>query len=58
MCGEKTGFAYSEDIQLPALEQAAAAARTISRSGGHQIVHANQRSVGHALYLPVIHYSH
>lgn len=33
MAGEKTGFAYSEDIVLPALEQAAAAARSIARHG-------------------------
>ena len=33
MSGEKTGFAYSEDIVLPALEQAAGAARSIARHG-------------------------
>jgi len=32
--GEKTGFAYSDDIILPALEQAAGAARTIALQGG------------------------
>ncbi len=32
--GEKTGYAYSDDIILPALEQAASAARSIARSGG------------------------
>ncbi len=31
--GEKTGFAYSDELLLPALEQAAGAARAISRSG-------------------------
>jgi TldD protein len=31
--GEKTGFAYSDEIQLPALLEAAGAARAISRSG-------------------------
>jgi len=31
--GEKTGFAYSDDLVLPALEQAAGAARSIARSG-------------------------
>src|SRR5688572_909363 len=30
MSGEKTGFAYSDDIVMPALEQAASAARSIS----------------------------
>ncbi len=32
--GEKTGFAYSDDILLPALEDAAGAARAIARHGG------------------------
>lgn len=32
--GEKTGFAYSDEIVLPALTQAAEAARAITRSGG------------------------
>lgn len=31
--GEKTGFAYSDDIMLPALEQAAVAARSIAARG-------------------------
>lgn len=31
--GEKTGFAYSDDIILPALEQAADAARSIAKQG-------------------------
>jgi TldD protein len=31
--GEKTGFAYSDDMRLPALIQAAEAARAIARSG-------------------------
>ncbi len=34
LSGEKTGFAYSEDIILPALEQAAQASRTIAVHGG------------------------
>lgn len=35
--GEKTGFAYSDELVLPALEQAATAARSIAvRSGGVQ----------------------
>ena len=32
--GEKAGFAYSDDIMLPALQDAAAAARAIARHGG------------------------
>ncbi|EXJ16343.1 metalloprotease TldD [Imhoffiella purpurea] len=31
--GEKTGFAYSDELQFPALEQAAEAARAIARAG-------------------------
>lgn len=33
MAGDKTGFAYSEDLLLPALQQSALAARSIARSG-------------------------
>ena len=33
VCGEKTGFAYSEELVLPALQGAADAARAISRQG-------------------------
>ncbi len=41
--GEKTGFAYSDDIILPALEKAATAARTIALQGGHHTVQAWHR---------------
>ncbi len=34
MAGERTGFAYSDEIQLDALGHAADAARSIARSGG------------------------
>lgn len=54
MSGEKTGFAYSDDILMPALEQAASAARSISRQGGHShAMQAYKKTEGHALYLPV-----
>jgi TldD protein len=33
--GDKTGYAYCDDIQLPAMERAAAAARSIACSGSH-----------------------
>lgn len=33
LAGEKTGFAYAEDIQLPALTAATEAARSIARAG-------------------------
>ena len=51
LAGEKTGFAYSDDIILPALEQAATAARTIAVSGGQQSVKAwDKQSHSHQLY--------
>ena len=36
--GEKTAFAYSDDISLPALESAARATRAIASQGGQQVV--------------------
>lgn len=53
MSGEKTGFAYSDDIVMPALEQAASAARSIGKRGEHQSVKAVEWTTGHDLYLPV-----
>jgi TldD protein len=41
--GEKTGFAYSDELLLPALEQAASAARAIARQGDSQAVQAWKR---------------
>ena len=40
MSGEKTGFAYADDIVMPALEQAAHAARSIAKQGGEHAVQA------------------
>jgi len=51
--GEKTGFAYSDEIVLPALEEASRAARAIARHGGTQSVQAWQPRDGHRLYLPI-----
>jgi len=48
--GEKTGFAYSDELILPALEQAAGAARAIARQGQEMQVQAWHRSVPEALY--------
>lgn len=53
MSGEKTGFAYSDDILMPALEQAAYAARSISLQEGQQAVSTYQWTKGHELYLPI-----
>ena len=38
IAGEKTGFAYSDEFQFPALAQAASAARAISAHGGDKSV--------------------
>ncbi len=48
--GEKTGFAYSDDIILPALEQAAKAARGIAQLGQPQSLCVWQRQPQVALY--------
>jgi TldD protein len=48
--GEKTGFAYSDELVLPALESAAGAARAIARQGQEKNVQAWQRSDAVALY--------
>lgn len=53
MSGEKTGFAYADDIVLPALEQAASAARSIVKQSGQQIVKVWQKTLGHKLYQPI-----
>jgi len=50
---EKTGFAYSDAIILPALTQAADAARTIARSGGSNQVKAWSGTQGRDLYTPL-----
>jgi len=53
ICGEKTGFAYSDEITFPALAQAAEAARAIAGAGQHaQVRIANQAAV-HRLYEPI-----
>ena len=50
--GEKSGFAYSDEIDAPALTSAARAARAIARSGSEGHVKAWEKRKGHALYLP------
>ncbi len=51
--GEKSGFAYSDEILLPALEETAAAARAIARSGTEKRVQAWQRVARKPLYVPI-----
>jgi TldD protein len=50
--GEKTAFAYSDDISLPALESAAQATRAIARQGAEGGTAVTRRNQGRALYLP------
>ncbi|HET9404072.1 MAG TPA: metalloprotease TldD [Burkholderiales bacterium] len=55
--GEKTAFAYSDDISLPALEAAAQATRAIARQGQAGRTQVAKRATGgsltgHNLYLP------
>jgi TldD protein len=51
--GEKTGFAYSDELQLPALLQAAQAARAIARSGAEGAVQVAKAPVPRRLYEPL-----
>ena len=51
--GEKTGFSYSDEFILPALEHAASAARAIARQGDAQAVNALIRGDRKALYSPI-----
>ena len=48
--GEKTGFAYSDELVLPALERAAGAARAIARQGQDLEVQAWNRTNAAPLY--------
>ena len=50
--GEKTAFAYSDDITLNALEDAALATRAIARQGGKQKAAHLHAGKSHTLYLP------
>ncbi len=50
--GEKTAFAYSDDINLAALQQAANATKAIAAIGGEQTAPAIERVDAPQLYLP------
>ncbi len=59
--GEKTAFAYSDEISLPALTQAAETTRAIARQGGNlssgavaggKAIYTPSRAEGRKLYLP------
>ena len=52
--GEKTGFAYSDELAMPALENAATAARAIARSGtDKQLQIGWSEASSKSLYTPV-----
>ncbi|MUG03609.1 hypothetical protein ECC01_21790, partial [Bacillus tequilensis] len=50
--GEKTGFAYSDEINAQALIEASTSARAIARGGGTVAPHALVRGPGQSLYVP------
>ena len=50
--GEKTAFAYSDDISLTALDAAAQATRAIARQGQAGRKRVARRASGHNLYTP------
>jgi TldD protein len=50
--GEKTAFAYSDDIAMPALTLAARATRAIARQGTPAAVRVGSHTEGRRLYLP------
>ena len=50
--GDKTAFAYSDDISMTALQSAALATRAIARQGGTQSVPMLHPGKRHALYVP------
>ena len=53
IAGERTGFAYSDEIVPAALEEAARAARAIAARGQAGALQAWRPVTGHKLYLPV-----
>jgi TldD protein len=53
IAGEKTAFAYSDEISLPALEDAARATRAIASGGGSRHPVAARKGSGLALYRPI-----
>ncbi|MCZ4368874.1 PmbA/TldA family metallopeptidase, partial [Sulfitobacter dubius] len=51
--GEKTGFAYSDQIQLEGLQQSAIAARGIAQQGQNASVQAFKRNSNQTYYAAV-----
>ena len=52
VAGEKTAFAYSDDISLTALTAAAQATRAIARQGANNQTQVAKRGEGRNLYVP------
>lgn len=48
--GEKSGFAYSDDIEMSALLESSRAARSIAKSSGKNALQATRIQTGHSLY--------
>lgn len=48
--GEKSGFAYSDDIEMTALLESSRAARSIAKSTGSNSLQINRVQTGHDLY--------
>jgi len=53
MSAEKTGFAYTDEVLLPALQEASNNARAIARSGSGGAVKTWARAPEQRLYLPI-----
>src|SRR6476469_3455196 len=53
VAGEKTAFAYSDEINADALDAAAKVTRAIAADGGEAAVGAPLLRAGHALYAPI-----
>ena len=53
IAGEKTGFAYSDEIMLPALQEAARVSRAIARQSPGRKMQAWHNTAATSLYLPV-----
>jgi len=51
--GEKTGFAYTDEIELPSLLEAGKTARAIARSGGQGSIRVKSLPAGRQYYEPI-----
>ncbi len=53
LSGDKTGFAYSDDIRMPTLLEASSAARAIARAASSGTAAMRRDQAGHSLYAPL-----